>query len=263
MRVLLSPRSWAAHLLAVVAVAAAGLLGVWQFESWRDARAAEAREVSAAEPVALDEALGPDDAFGADAVGQPVTVRGRWLPGATVLVSGREQEGERGSWVVTPVVSDSSGSAIYVVRGFTTADAVPGAPSGAADLVVLLQPPEGTGEVDEDAGDDVLPQLRTADLVQRQDEDLYGGYAVIDPERSPDAGAATAGLEPATPDQLPAAGGTTALRNVLYAVEWWIFGAFALLVWSRWARDVVAAERAAAEQVRPPVGENEAVGSAP
>ncbi len=180
-----------------------------------------------------------------------------------MLVSGREQEGERGSWVVTPVISDSSGSAIYVVRGFTTADAVPAAPSGAADLVVPLQPPEGTGEMDEDAGDDVLPQLRTADLVQRQDEDLYGGYAVIDPERSPDAAAATAGLEPATPDQLPAAGGTTALRNVLYAVEWWLFGAFALLVWSRWARDVVAAERTAAEQVRPPVGENEAVGSAP
>ncbi len=263
MRALLSPRRWGAHLAVLVAVLATGVLGAWQLDAWRDARADAALDRSGAEPVPLDRALGPDAPFEQDAVGRPVLLRGRWLPEATVLVSGREQDGEDGFWVATPLVAASSGSAIYVVRGFTADEDPPEAPAGDTEAVALLQPPEGTGAVDEDAGDDVLPQLRTADLVQRQAEDLYGGYAVLDAGRSPAAGDATAGLAPATPDQLPEAGRTTALRNVLYAVEWWLFGAFALVVWWRWARDVVAAERASATPVRGSVDETEAVGSAP
>ena len=54
----------------------------------------------------------------------------------------------------------------------------PAPPEGSADLVGWLQPPEGTGAADDDPGDDVLPQLRIADLVQHVDQDLYGGYAV-------------------------------------------------------------------------------------
>ena len=33
----------------------------------------------------------------------------------------------------------------------------------------------------------------------------------------------------------------TALRNLLYAVEWWVFGAFAAFIWWRWVRDQQAA----------------------
>ena len=36
---------------------------------------------------------------------------------------------------------------------------------------------------------------------------------------------------------VPPVSGFTALRNLLYAVEWWIFGAFAFFVWWRWCRD--------------------------
>ncbi len=262
MRALLAPRAWLAHLLVVAAVGAAGLLGAWQLENWRDARADQARDRSGAEPVALDDALGPNDPFSEDAVGLPVEVSGRWLPEATVRVTGREQDGDTGSWVATPLVTDS-GSAIYVVRGFTTNNEAPPPPAAEAELVALLQPPEGTGAVDDDAGDDVLPQLRTADLVQRQEQDLYGGYAVLDPERSTDAAAATEGLQAASPGQLPSADGTTGLRNVLYAIEWWLFGAFAALVWARWARDVVLAERAADEETPEPEDEDQPVGSAP
>jgi cytochrome oxidase assembly protein ShyY1 len=123
------------------------------------------------------------------------------------------------------------------------------APHGDATVVGWLQPPEGTGEPDPDPGDDVVPQLRIADLVQRVDVDLYGAYLVLDPERTdgPDAAAATGpGLEPATLDQLPEAGQFTALRNLLYAVEWWVFAGFAAFVWWRYVRDVTA--EAAAEE---------------
>ena len=146
------------------------------------------------EPVPLADVLGPDDPFPADRVGQPVTVAGTWLPDATVLVSGRAHEGEDGYWVVTPLRVDGDGVALAVVRGWTAdADDVPPAPTGEAELVGWLQPPEGTGAADDDPTDDVFPQLRTADLVQRVDGDLYGAYAVAE---EPTAGLEQADLEP-------------------------------------------------------------------
>jgi hypothetical protein len=72
----------------------------------------------------------------------------------------------------------------------------------------------------------VLPQLRVADLAQRVDQDLYGGYAI--------AQQGVDGLPAADLAQLPDAGRFTAIRNLLYAVEWWVFGGFAVLIWWRW-----------------------------
>ncbi|NYG54180.1 SURF1 family cytochrome oxidase biogenesis protein [Nocardioides perillae] len=248
MHPLLAPRRWGGHVVALVLVTIALALGAWQLDQWREARAAAAQDLSQAEPVPLDQALGPDEAFQQDAVGQPVTLSGTWLPESTVLVSDREVDGVEGWWVATPVaVGGGDGSALYVVRGWTAdRDDVPPAPQGETSLVATLQPPEGSGAVDPSPGDDELPQLRTADLVQQVDQDLYGGYAVlVDAAASPGGPAAAAGLEPAALEQLPAAGASTALRNVLYALEWVLFGMFAAFVWWRWTRDVVQADRAA------------------
>ena len=80
----------------------------------------------------------------------------------------------------------------------------------------------------------MLPQLRVADLAQRFDEDLYGAYVVAS---EPGDGLVAADLQ-----QLPEAGRLTAIRNLLYALEWWFFGAFALFVWWRWAQETVELE---------------------
>jgi surfeit locus 1 family protein len=61
--------------------------------------------------------------------------------------------------------------------------------------------------------------------VQRLDEDLYSGYLV---GQQP-----TPGLQPASLEQLPEVDRFTGLRNFLYALEWWVFGAFAVFVWVR------------------------------
>jgi len=225
----LAPRLWAGHLLAVVLVVAAGVLGFWQVDAWQERRAAEAEDVTRADPVPLGEVLGPDDPFPGDRVGQPVTVEGTWLADATRFVSGRVRDGEEGYWMVSPLLLDD-GAAIPVVLGWVeTPVAAPDWWQASGDLVGWLQPPEGTGTTDTDPGDDVLPQLRTADLVQLVDEDLYGGYVV--------ARDGVAGLPAADLAQLPEAGRFTALRNLLYGVEWWVFGGFALFVWWRWVRD--------------------------
>jgi surfeit locus 1 family protein len=43
-----------------------------------------------------------------------------------------------------------------------------------------------------------------------------------------------------TPDSLPKPSSFTALRNLLYALEWWGFGGFAVFLWWRWYRDEVS-----------------------
>ena len=120
---------------------------------------------------------------------------------------------------------------------------MPPAPSGDDELVGWLQPPEGTGAADDDADDDIYPQLRTADLVQRVDGDLYGAYAVAEEP--------TAGLEQADLEALPDAGRFTALRNLLYALEWWFFGGFALFIWWRYLRDETAPAPVEADESTP------------
>lgn len=236
MRLLLTPRMLGAHLLALLAVGVAVALGLWQYDAWQERRSAEAVDLTQRDPLPLAEVMGPGDGFPGDRVGQPVTLAGTWVPDATVLVSGRPRDGVDGFWVVTPV--EVSGAAVPVVRGWVASqDAVPDAPTGAIELEGWLQPPEGTGAVDDDPTDDVYPQLRVADLVQRLDGDVYSAYAV--------AREGVGGLPAADLEELPAAGRFTALRNLLYALEWWVFAAFAGFIWWRYVRDAQAAERVA------------------
>jgi cytochrome oxidase assembly protein ShyY1 len=125
---------------------------------------------------------------------------------------------------------------MLVVRGWTASKAdVPAAPTGRVDLTGWLQPGEGSGLPDPDPQDDVLPELRIASAIQHVDQDLYGGY-VIARDGTPD-GAHAGALEPVTPASLPKPDVTTKLRNILYAIEWWVFGGFALFLWWRWVRD--------------------------
>jgi surfeit locus 1 family protein len=230
----LAPRLWAGHLLMVVLAVAAVLLGLWQLDAWHTRRADEARDLTRTDPVALSSVMGPDDPFPGRSVGQPVTLEGDWVPDGTVFVSGRQHEGHDGYWMVTPLaIGGPTESALPVVLGWVAdPDHAPSPPEGSAQLVGWLQPPEGTGAVDDDPNDDVLPQLRIADLVQHVDQDLYGAYAVA--EHGVD------GLPAADLTQLPDAGRFTAIRNLLYAIEWWVFGAFAVLIWWRWVGEQLA-----------------------
>ena len=238
--VLLAPRSWPAHLLVVAALVAAGWLGLWQYHGWQDRRADAARDLTDVAALPLADVIGPDDPFPGSAVGQPVEVRGTWVPRATVTVTGRTHDGRDGSWIVG--FADVDGSLLPVVRGWADPEApLPLTPGSAADLTGWLQPSESTGATDPDPTDASFPQLRVADLAQRFDQDLYGAYVV---ERDPPPGLVQADL-----DQLPDSGRLTAIRNLLYALEWWFFGGFAVFVWWRWARDELAA--AAPEQAVP------------
>jgi cytochrome oxidase assembly protein ShyY1 len=242
-RQLLAPRLLGLHAVAVLATVAALLLGLWQYGAWQHGREDQAASRVHADPRPLSSVMTSDEAFPGDALGQPVSLSGRWLGDSTLYVADRELHGRTGFWVVTPVEvcgSDCAGSpAVLVVRGWspTVADAPP-PPSGRVRVTGWLQPGEGSGDTDPDPTDDVLPQLRVADAIQHVDQDLYGAYVIARRVVSTSSTSDGAGsLEAVTPASLPKATAFTNLRNLLYALEWWVFGGFAVFIWWRWCRD--------------------------
>jgi cytochrome oxidase assembly protein ShyY1 len=247
--VLTRPSMLLLHLAGVLAVVASGSLGLWQYGAWQYQRDDRAAELTRVEPRPLQEVIGPDDPYPRDAVGRPVTFGGRWLPATTVYVEDRPSGGRSGYWVLTGVaVCDDPADcpdapAVPVVVGWS-ATTRPAAVAGRVEVTGWLQPPEF--EADPDPGDDLVPSVRTTDLLQRGERDLYSAYVILDEP----AGART-GLEAVTPDSLPDPPTSTALRNLLYALEWWFFGAFAVYLWVRWSRDELAAARAEEDDLDP------------
>ncbi|MFT4008804.1 MAG: SURF1 family protein [Nocardioidaceae bacterium] len=224
MSALLSPRMLALHVVALAAIGTAVLLGTWQYDVWADHRHDQAAKLAHQAPRPLDDLLGPDDPFSNDAVGRPVTFTGNWDAAHTTTVTSGA-----GEWVVTPVrIGDS---AILVARGSTTPGKAAAPVSGQITVTGWLQPSA-------DAGDETVG-VRVADFVQEIDTDLYSGYVIARTPQDP-------GLAPITPDQLPEADSFTSIRNLLYALEWWVFAGFAGFIWWRWCRDEVARVRAGA-----------------
>ncbi|MGH3444359.1 MAG: SURF1 family protein [Nocardioidaceae bacterium] len=250
LRVLFSPRLLGLHAAALVAVAAAVLLGLWQYGVWQGHRTDKASALAHAAPVGLASVLGPDSPFPADGVGRPVRFTGRWMPDDTLFVSHRRSHGRTGVWVLTPVAvcrpqpttraagSCPHASAMLVVRGWASdAGAAPPAPHGSVRVQGWLQPGEGSSPPDPDPTDRVLSALRVPDAIAHVHRDLYGGY-VIARTTSPQSGGIEQ-LTAVTPQSLPQPSEFTGLRNLLYAFQWWVFGGFAVFLWWRWTGDAL------------------------
>ncbi len=233
LHVLTRPGMLLLHAVAISGIVAAVLLGRWQVGAWQMHREDRAAEIADDAPVPLGGVLGADDAFPTAGVGRPVSAAGEWRPDETVLVADKEHEGTTGFWVVTPLeVCDQGCASLPVVVGWSPDESSSGPEPGRVEVTGWLQPGESAGTPDDDPADAVLPALRIADLLQRVEGDLYGGYLIL---RTP--ADVRAGLEAVTPASLPDPPTFTALRNLLYGIEWWFFALFAVFLWWRWSRD--------------------------
>ena len=235
---LLSRRLVPLHLLLLVVLAGTGTAGWWQLEAWRHEQADDAAQRAGRDPVPLADVLGPDEAFAGEDEGVPVEVEGRYAPASQqFLVSGREQDGRDGFWVLSPLRVDGTDppSALLVVRGWTADRSVPPVPAGAVTETGVLQPgEEGSGTV---GADRVVDAVRIPALVNAVDGDLYSAFLIS-------TGTSGPGLEPVTP---PAGepSWSAGLRNLAYALQWWLFGGFAVFMWWRMCAD----ERSVASRV--------------
>lgn len=224
-----TPRMLGVLGLLVLACVVCVRLGAWQidraFERAEAARAAEALELATSDAVELTELLGPGEHVLGTMLGVPVTVSGRFAPEWDVVVPDRVVNGESGYLVVSAFQTDD-GAWLPVVRGFVS------------DVANLTPPPDGEvtllGAIG--AGEAYLPQDLPDGQVSSISPALFAGewglpifnaYLVVAEAEAPMVTVPRPELD----------GGGVDLRNLGYAIEWFVFGAFALWVWFRLVRD--------------------------
>jgi surfeit locus 1 family protein len=240
-RTALRPR-WLALLVVVVVLCVAfGWLGHWQLDVAKSKE--HPHEQGRSAPLApLEQVTQPQQTFKGAMVGRRVTVSGRFDAGRQVLVASKKQGGARGVWVVT-ALKVPTGALVPVVRGFTPLSAIasggdatatgPTPATGSVTVSGVLQPPEAGAEAGTSGPAGTVPAADTAYLVN-----AWGGpiYNVLLFDATTDAAPGSA--VPLSPVPPPPAdqGGGLGLRNAAYALQWWLFGAFALLLWWRMVR---------------------------
>ena len=199
------------------------LLGIWQLDVYRAQGEAQAARRASQPPVEVSTVAQAGAAI-ADGYGRPVTASGRYLPGVQTLVP---VEARPGSYRVLSALRLTDGDVLPVVRGVVTGTDAPAPPTGDERETGVLLPSEEAPSGDLPPGQ--LSSVRITTLAQEWPGPLVSGFVTLDA-----ADAAAQGLD-AAPAELPQVSGR--LRNGAYAVQWWVFAAFALYLATRIARD--------------------------
>jgi cytochrome oxidase assembly protein ShyY1 len=211
------------HALAVAAVGFCVVMGLWQLGIY-EGRQGDAQDGARRSVVPLADVWGPGEAFTSDLKDKRVSVEGRFADDDL-----RVTRDGGSTWLVTPFVIGDD--ALLVVRG--EGERAPA--SDATELDVVLEPSESGGRA--------LGPNRTTDaisvpaLINDLPQRLYSGYGIA---------LTDTGLPLVDPPD-PEVSWTIGLRNLAYALQWWVFAAFALFMWWNMAGENVAMRRAEAE----------------
>ena len=203
-------------------------LGWWQLQVYeiQGAEAAATRANQA--PVPLDSVARAGSAV-RDGYGRTVSASGRYRADGQLLVP---LPGSIGAYRVLTALELPDGSVLPVVRGVVRGDLAapqpPPPPTGPLDQTGVLLPSEEALPGVPPRG--MVNSLRIPALAQIWADPLVDGYLVLS-----GGDAQAQGLEP-FPLVLPEGPGR--LRNGAYAVQWWIFAAFAVLMAGKIARDL-------------------------
>jgi surfeit locus 1 family protein len=239
-RTVLTPHWLALLVLALAAAAVMSVLGVWQLDVYRSKTAAATARHAADPPVALQTLFPADAGLPSKAVGRRVTVTGTWGPAADqILISGRQNGDRDGLWVVTPLLLDPAdgtgnpSSAVMVIRGWVPSIDAPAArpPAGRVRIVGAVAASEAEDSSAAATKGRVLPSLRIPTMVHMVKYQLYDAFVVLASADPPVADAPVIVPAPRSPTD------HAGLRNVAYAVQWWVFAAFTLFMWGRMALD--------------------------
>lgn len=227
LRTALRPANLGLLLLMVAAAVVFSLLGEWQL-----GRSQEHARVSPTETVVpIGDVLQPASDFTGHADHQRVSVSGTWADLPLEQVRDRPLDGRDGTWVVAALQEGTSGGLLPVLLGWQPAgQAAPQAPTGPAQLtgrLLLSEQPEGLGP------DGQLRALSSGDLVNAWSGRLYTGYLVADAGAV--AASAPGGALTAVPSEAPVP--RLDPQNLSYAFQWWLFAAFALVMWGKIVKD--------------------------
>ncbi|WP_430647608.1 SURF1 family cytochrome oxidase biogenesis protein [Agromyces sp. GXS1127] len=251
LRMMLRPR-WVLALIAALGIAAAfALLAQWQVDRAVEQATVVERPTEEVRPLA--EVVEPDGPTEQAATGQRVSLTGTIVPGDTVLVQGRLNDGVAGWWVVAHVeVTDAAAGGLPVALGWTDdeqtarevlaeVDRTAGS-AGEVGFVGRFLPSEAPVAPDEGEDPQSMTTVAVAHLINvwadYDDRPVYFGYVTTTEP--------IAELE-AIDSPPPSQESELNWLNVFYAVEWVVFAGFAVFLWYRLVKDAVQREREEAE----------------
>lgn len=207
-------------LLAAVMVG----LGVWQLDVYNEQGHKQAEARAAAPAVALESVAQPGQQVTDEAYARQVRFTGSYDQHLQTLVS----TGSGDHYRVLTALRLRGGGILPVVRGMVTGHQAPPPPAGTVTGTGILMPSEGSAANGREPSGQpttvVLPSL-----AQQWNGPLINGFATLTPAES-----RAQSLQPVTV-ALPSSHGR--LQNGFYAVQWWVFAAFAIWMGIRMARD--------------------------
>lgn len=246
-RFLVTPRWWAINVFVALAIPFCLFMGAWQLDrfearvdSHRDRQEQEARAAEGeAQPLS---SLLP---LGTDTVGEQAILTGTYDIDQQQLVPERAIEGERGFYVLTPLLPDDGGPAVPVVRGWLPGAADPAAapapPDGEVTVIGALQAAESPSSVNPPSGlpDGQLGVIGAASLVNMLPYEVTDFWVTVQDPAQPMR---------AVPPAVPTNTGLDmkAFQNLGYTAEWFVFVAFVIFMWFRLFRRETEAQRDAA-----------------
>lgn len=227
-------------MFAATAITFSVFMGLWQLGLYDTRQVGERADRQDVPTVPLTEVWSPGEPFMGSINHRPVTVEGEFADaGEQLWVRAKEEAGRTGFWLVAPFFvtagDPAAPPALMVVRGWSTGtDSVVDVPDGPQEIRVILEPGEaGNGSLDADRTADAL---RIPSLINQVDYDLYSGFGL---NTSADA---AGGLMLVSAPEVETSW-TAGSRNLMYGVQWFVFGAFAAFMWWRMSTESVAAGR--------------------
>jgi cytochrome oxidase assembly protein ShyY1 len=214
-------------LVVAVGLAAAvvmALLGLWQMRVFMDQGSDTAEERAHLAPVAITSVVGSDNSVN-DGYGRPVTATGTYLPNQQVVA--RDADG--GTRVVAALRLED-GRVLPVVLGVPAGGTQSPVARGSATVTGVLLASDKAPDPEPSLREGEIAAVRLPVLAQLWPQQLMPGYVTLDSDAAATFGLSAAKL--ALPD------GEGSVRNEGYAVQWWVFAAFALGLSIKIARDI-------------------------
>ena len=225
-RVARRPKWIAALFLALGVAAIFGLLGQWQLD--RSIEQGTIIERNTETVVPLESVAIPQSVITSEASGRMVSVECTFMDGDDVVLENRRTLQGVGQWLVRHCMTEQ-GHSLAVAVGFApegvVANTLPLTPGEIVGRYVPTESPQQSDFVAGEISTVAIPELLN---LWASPGPIYGGYVVL--AEAPE-GLSTIGTEaPPTQSELN-------WLNLFYALQWVIFGLFALYLWWRLVRD--------------------------
>lgn len=196
------------------------VLGFWQLDVYHRSGSAAAARRAVEPPVELSR-VAPAGSAVRDGYGRTVRFTGTYEPGLQELLPVANRPG---TYRVLAALRQADGSLVPVVRGVAAEPPAP--PTGSVTETGILLPSEAA---DSGHAGGQPTTVRLPALAQQWPGPLVDGFVTLSA-----ADARQQGLEPAVV-ALPEGSGR--LQNGAYAIQWWVFAAFTLVMSVRMARE--------------------------